>query len=106
MEGPGRSWPPPTRQEWHDIRDAVIKDRWSETMKKEDQGQCCTRNPERTDVWEKTLGETRMQERYKEPRLKGVATSWSKRTSSRIFRKTIGLQIMKLIPDLLSGFQK
>jgi hypothetical protein len=66
-------------------------------MEKMDQGQHCTRNPKRMDVWEKMLGETRMQKWHKEPRLKGVATSWSKRISDRIFRKTIGLEIMKLI---------
>jgi hypothetical protein len=39
------------------------------------QGQCCTRNPERTDVQEETSGEIGRHQLHKEPRCKTAATS-------------------------------
>jgi hypothetical protein len=38
-------------------------------------GQCCKRNPERTDVWDETSGESGRQHWNKDPRLKEVTVS-------------------------------
>jgi hypothetical protein len=53
------------------------------------QGQRCTRNPERMDIQEVTLGKTGMQQWHKELRPKGAATS------GMIFRKALLLEILK-----------
>jgi hypothetical protein len=45
------------------------------------------------DVREEVTDETVMQQRRKEPRHKGVLYLGSERTSGRIFRKTMGLEI-------------
>jgi hypothetical protein len=47
------------------------------------------------DIQEETLGETRRHQWNKDLRLKEATTSESKRTHSRIFRKTTGWEVMK-----------
>jgi hypothetical protein len=59
-----------------------------------DQGQCCTRNLERTDIQEETSGKTRRHQCNKELRLK-EATSEEGGTFGRLSRKTIGLENVK-----------
>jgi hypothetical protein len=65
-------------------------------MEKVDQGQCCTRNPKRTDVREEASGAT-CNNAIRNRDLMEWLRLGSERTFIRTFRKTVGLKIMKQI---------
>jgi hypothetical protein len=71
MVGPRRSWPGPQSNDPPCHSCTTQGTRLSGTR----QGQSCTKNPERTDVWDETLGETRRHQWNKKSRLKGATTS-------------------------------
>jgi hypothetical protein len=49
-------------QEWHSVKDTVIKDQQSEATENTYQGQGCAKDPERIDIQKETLSETGMQQ--------------------------------------------
>jgi hypothetical protein len=52
------------------------------------QGQCGTRNQERTDVWEETSAETGMQQRLKEPICSAATTSEEREGNHQLYQRT------------------
>jgi hypothetical protein len=64
---------------------------------KSDQGKCCKRNLERTDVREQTSGENGSINVIRDRELKKQLRLRKERTSGRIFRETVELEFAKQI---------
>jgi hypothetical protein len=95
-------------QEWHGVRVAIMKVRWSNRDDEEsDQGQSWWRNPERTDAREGTSKATGKHQRTQKQGLPEATTSEEREDIWQDLRENdqAGDREAKL-PDLPSGFGK